>query len=147
MSYGAHGNVESLHRRREKTRSDDGFAWHREFLRTITVSSRMEASPLAESQATRLPLQLLISCIVSGLRYMRVNAAVRRDRSRFKQITSTNVGRAANYWYGRKKNDAPTAIAPAAIASGAARRKYPDRRSQSRSEKRRAKIGYYPRET
>jgi len=78
---------------------------------------------------------------------MRVNAAVRRDRSRFKQITSTNVGWAANYWYGRKKNDAPTAIAPAAIASGAARRKYPDRRSQSRSEKRRAKIWYYSRET
>jgi len=43
-------------------------------------------------QATRLSLQLFGSCIVSGLRYMRVNAAVRRDRSRFKQITSTNVG-------------------------------------------------------
>ncbi len=30
-----HGNVKSLHRRRKETRSDDGFAWYREFGRRI----------------------------------------------------------------------------------------------------------------
>ena len=49
------------------------------------------ASGASHSESVR-SYNLLSSCIVSGLRYMRVNAAVRRDRSRFKQITSTNVG-------------------------------------------------------
>jgi hypothetical protein len=48
----------------------------------------------------------------------------------------------AKYQYGRKKDDAPAPLAAAAIAAGAPRRKYSDRRDENRDEKRRAKIGH-----
>src|SRR5438128_66580 len=75
-----------------KTRSDDGFAWYRDFVTRNTVSSRMESLT-----AGRIAGDTPAATAADFMHRKRLtihagNAAVRRDRSRFKQITSTNVG-------------------------------------------------------